>query len=123
MKPRPTRAWLRSYSFWARAASAGNLDLGRELRNVLRLDRAVYGRQNLALANPGASVDQHRAHHATFAGNADRLIATRCQCARCGYDPRDLGITRNNHGDGRNLPLFGGPASAAALSWPPENMK
>src|SRR4030095_12161131 len=60
---------------------ARDLNLGGKLRRVLRLYRAINGRQRLALAHPGSGVDQHGADHSALARDPDRLGAMGGQSA------------------------------------------
>jgi hypothetical protein len=94
------------------SVGARGLDLRGELRCRLRLHLAVHGRQDLALTNPAARIDQHRADKAAFAGNADRLVAAGGKSARSSHDSRDLRTAWDDDGYGRDLAAAAGRTGA-----------
>ena len=103
-KPRPWSASARSIiRLGKRGIGARRFDLRGELRRLLRLDRAVDDREQLAGADPAAGVDEHADDPAARSGDADRLVALGGKRAAGGDHAADLAVAGDDHGDGRDL--------------------
>ncbi len=90
-------------------------DLGCKLSRLLRLHLPVDGGQHLALAHPGAGIDQHARDLAARTRNADRLVAAGGEGAACGDRAGNLAAPRDNDRDRRNLSALSGLARRCAL--------
>ena len=90
-------------------------DEGRLLGRLLRLDRAIDNRQDLAGLNPSAGVDEHANDAAALTSDSNRLIALRCEWAACGDHSAHRRASGNDDGDRRNLSRRAGARCCSAI--------